>query len=91
MWLRSAGSGFLDVLPVDRRGTPKASSNARRSAGDENNLNIRVYGDRGSLTWHQERPDKLTVSFADEPPQVLKRGRDYLAAAAIKSGTVTSA
>jgi predicted dehydrogenase len=56
--------------------------------GDENNLNIRVYGDRGSLRWHQERPDELTVSFADEPPQVLKRGRDYLAAAAIKTTRV---
>ena len=56
--------------------------------GDENNLNIRVYGDRGSLTWHQERPDELTVSFADEPPQVLKRGRDYLADAASKAARV---
>ncbi len=53
--------------------------------GDENNLNIRVYGERGSLAWYQERPDELAAAFAEEPPQVLRRGHDYLGEAAKKA------
>ena len=52
------------------------------SAGYENNLNIRVFGTKGSLTWHQEHPNYLTYAPAEEPVQILSRGNDYLCAAA---------
>ena len=46
--------------------------------GDENNLNIRVYGTRSALEWHQEHPNELVVKFADQPRQVWRRGNGYL-------------
>jgi predicted dehydrogenase len=47
------------------------------STGDENNLNIRVYGTEASIEWHQEHPNELTVKFADAPRQVWRRGNSY--------------
>jgi predicted dehydrogenase len=47
------------------------------STGDENNLNIRVYGTAASLEWHQEHPNELIVKFADEPRQIWRRGNSY--------------
>ncbi len=47
------------------------------STGDENNLNIRVYGTDASLEWHQEHPNELIVKFVDGPRQVWRRGNTY--------------
>jgi len=52
------------------------------SGGEENGLNIRVYGTKASLQWHQEYPNDLIVKYADKPRQVLRRGNDYLGKAA---------
>jgi predicted dehydrogenase len=52
------------------------------SNGDENALSIRVYGTKASLEWHQEEPNDLIIKYADKPRQVLRRGNDYLGAAA---------
>lgn len=47
------------------------------STGDENNLNVRIYGTDASIEWHQEHPNELIVKFADEPRQVWRRGNSY--------------
>ena len=47
------------------------------STGDENNLNIRVYGTDASIEWHQEHPNELVVKFLDAPRQVWRRGNSY--------------
>ena len=52
--------------------------------GDENNLNIRVYGTRSSLEWHQEHPNELVVRFPDAPAQVWRRGNGYVGKAAAR-------
>ena len=44
------------------------------STGDENSLNIRVYGTEASLEWHQEHPNELVVKFAEQPRQIHRRG-----------------
>ncbi len=49
------------------------------SSGDENNLNIRVWGTQGSLQWHQENPDELIWKAVNEPHQIHRRGNSYLA------------
>ena len=41
-------------------------------AGEENNLNIRIYGERGGLEWHQMEPNSLTVKWLDKPTQVYR-------------------
>jgi predicted dehydrogenase len=50
--------------------------------GEENNLNIRVFGDQASLEWRQEEPDTLLVKWPDRPTQILRRGNAYLSEAA---------
>ena len=42
--------------------------------GEENNLNIRIYGETGSLTWNQENPNYVQYSLLGEPTRVLTRG-----------------
>jgi predicted dehydrogenase len=52
------------------------------SVGDENNLNIRVYGTKAAVEWHQEHPNELIVKYADQPRQIWRRGNSYAGAAA---------
>ncbi len=47
------------------------------STGDENNLNIRIYGTEASLEWHQEHPNELIVKYAEQPRQIHRRGNVY--------------
>ncbi|HUR47874.1 MAG TPA: Gfo/Idh/MocA family oxidoreductase [Candidatus Saccharimonadales bacterium] len=58
------------------------------SVGEENNLNIRVYGEKGGLEWHQNEPNTLLVKWLDQPMQVLRTGNGYLGNPA-KSATRT--
>ncbi len=44
------------------------------SAGEENNLRIRVYGEKGSLDWSQMEPNSLTVRWPDQPMQIMRTG-----------------
>ena|SRR5688572_12501045 len=52
------------------------------SIGDENNLNIRVYGTKAAIEWHQEHPNQLIVKYADKPREVWGRGNGYVGKAA---------
>jgi predicted dehydrogenase len=52
------------------------------SNGDENNLNIRVYGTKASLEWYQEQPNELIVKAVDLPREIRRRGNTYLSPAA---------
>lgn len=60
------------------------------SIGEENNLNIRVHGETGSLQWFQEHPNWLYCRELSGPEQVFKRGNDYLSAAAQRSTRLPS-
>lgn len=44
------------------------------SAGEENNLNIRVYGEKGGLEWRQMEPNTLIVKWLDKQTQVYRTG-----------------
>lgn len=48
------------------------------AAGEENALTIKVYGEKGSLEWHQEEPNTLKVKWLDAPAQLYKTGNGYL-------------
>jgi predicted dehydrogenase len=56
------------------RGTLLASQIA---LGEENNLSIRVYGDRGSLAWKQMEPNTLTLMWPDRPLQQYHTGTSF--------------
>ncbi|MGI9161003.1 MAG: Gfo/Idh/MocA family protein [Saprospiraceae bacterium] len=44
------------------------------AAGEENNLNIRVYGEKGGLEWRQMEPNTLLVRWLDRPTQIYRTG-----------------
>ncbi|MBT8191203.1 MAG: Gfo/Idh/MocA family oxidoreductase [Bacteroidia bacterium] len=44
------------------------------SAGEENALSIRVYGEKGSLEWHQMEPNSLIVKWLDRPMEIYRTG-----------------
>ncbi|MBK8079114.1 MAG: Gfo/Idh/MocA family oxidoreductase [Saprospiraceae bacterium] len=44
------------------------------SAGEENNLKIRIYGETGSLEWSQMEPNTLIVKWLDKPTQYFRTG-----------------
>jgi predicted dehydrogenase len=48
------------------------------SVGEENNLNIRVYGEKGGLEWHQAEPNTLLLKWLDQPMQVYRTANGYL-------------
>jgi predicted dehydrogenase len=50
--------------------------------GDENDLTLRVYGDRASLEWRQQEPNSLWIKSADAPALLLRTGGAGLGAAA---------
>ncbi|PTY06914.1 oxidoreductase [Opitutaceae bacterium EW11] len=54
------------------------------SVGEENNLNIRVYGEKGGLEWHQENPNELIVKYPDRPSELWRRGNGYVSDVAKK-------
>jgi predicted dehydrogenase len=44
------------------------------SAGEENRINIRVYGELGSIDWSQMEPNSLILRWLDKPMQILRAG-----------------
>ncbi len=48
------------------------------SVGEENNLNIRVYGEKGGIEWHQKEPNTLLVKWLEQPIQIIRTGSGYL-------------
>ena len=52
------------------------------AAGEENGLNIRIYGTKAGLSWYQEHPNWLYFKDPKGPMQVYKRGNDYTGEAA---------
>ena len=42
--------------------------------GNENGLRLRVYGDKGGLSWAQEDPNYLHFASYGEPPRLIRRG-----------------
>jgi len=54
------------------------------SCGEENNLNIRVYGTLGALAWQQEHPNELKFTPKGEPARIIRRGNGYVSDVAKK-------
>lgn len=51
---------------------------SQTDTGSENNLKVRVYGEKGGVEWEQELNNSLTVRFPNEPVQILRAGTGYL-------------
>lgn len=47
------------------------------AAGEENNIKIRVYGEKGGIEWSHTEPNTLLVKWLDQPTQILRAGANY--------------
>ena len=48
------------------------------AAGEENNVRIRAYGDRGGLEWQQVEANTLQVKWLDRPTEIRRAGTGYV-------------
>ncbi len=48
------------------------------AAGEENNVKIRVYGEKGGIEWKQEDANTLLVKWLDKPSEIYRAGSGYL-------------
>ncbi|HLT86160.1 MAG TPA: Gfo/Idh/MocA family oxidoreductase [Sphingobacterium sp.] len=49
------------------------------SAGEENAVRIRIYGEKGGLEWANEDPNNLVIKMLDQPRQLYRTGNAYAA------------
>ncbi|WP_026713726.1 Gfo/Idh/MocA family protein [Flavobacterium daejeonense] len=60
-----------NILLRMENGAKGTMSFSQIAAGEENNLSIRIYGEKGSLEWHQENPNELITRWLDEPKKIF--------------------
>jgi predicted dehydrogenase len=48
------------------------------ATGDENNIKIRVYGEKGGLEWQQDVANTLLVKWPDKPAEIMRTGGGYV-------------
>ncbi|WP_238387891.1 Gfo/Idh/MocA family protein [Pararcticibacter amylolyticus] len=48
------------------------------AAGEENNVRIRVYGEKGGIEWQQSDANTLLLKWPDRPSEILRTGGGYL-------------
>jgi predicted dehydrogenase len=48
------------------------------AVGEENALNIRIYGSKAGLEWHQMEPNTLIFKSPNQPRQILRTGQPYM-------------
>ena len=44
------------------------------AAGEENNLRIKIYGEKGGLEWQQQEPNTLLAKWLHKPTEILRAG-----------------
>ena len=54
------------------------------AVGEENEISLRIYGDRGALAWRQRRAEELELAIEGQPRQVLTRAQATGAACAFR-------
>jgi len=52
------------------------------AAGEENNIRLRLYGEKGGLDWQHADANTLLVKWLDKPTEIRRTGAPYLSAAA---------
>ncbi len=50
--------------------------------GRENDLNIRVFGEKGSIEWHQQEPNSLILDWLDRAREIRRTSTPFVGAAA---------
>ena len=50
--------------------------------GEDNNIRIRVFGEKGGLDWSHKEANTLYIKWQDKPTEIWRAGESYLGAAA---------
>ena len=64
----------VNVLLHFDNGARGVLSCSQVAAGEENALNIRIYGEKAGLEWHQMEPNTLKVKWLERPTELLRTG-----------------
>src|SRR4029079_3387853 len=56
------------------------------AAGGENDIRLRIYGEKGMLDWSHREPSYLRVALQGEPVKIYGRGDAFLPADIIAAG-----
>ncbi len=59
-------------------GIPGILSVSQISAGEENAIKVRVYGEKGGIIWTQRDPNSLIVTWNDKPHEIYRTGTGYV-------------
>lgn len=63
-----------NVLLEFDNGAKGILSASQISAGEENNLRIRIYGEKAGLEWSQMEPNSLIVRWLDKSTEIMRTG-----------------
>ncbi|MBA2328414.1 MAG: Gfo/Idh/MocA family oxidoreductase [Flavisolibacter sp.] len=59
-------------------------------AGEENNLTLKIYGEKGGLEWKHADPNTLLLKWPDKPAEILRAGTGYLSSFATHNSRTPS-
>ncbi len=68
------------LLKLDN-GAPGVLFVSQIAAGDRNDLQLHLYGEKGGLHWWQENPNHLDINWLSQPSQTLHAAAGYLSPA----------
>ncbi len=79
-----------NILIRLENGAKGTMSFSQIATGEENNLAIRVYGEKGSLEWHQETPNELITRWLDKPKMTYTPNGNNLYPEALSASRIPS-
>jgi len=79
-----------NILIRMENGAKGTISISQIALGEENNLAIRVYGEKGSLEWYQENPNELITRWLEEPKKIYTPNSNGLHSEALEVSRIPS-
>ncbi|MBS1626582.1 MAG: Gfo/Idh/MocA family oxidoreductase [Bacteroidetes bacterium] len=67
-----------DVLLKFNNGASGVLSATQIAAGEENNIKLKIYGEKGGLEWQQCDNNTLQLKWLDKPKEILRAGTGYV-------------
>ena len=77
-----------NILLRMENGAKGTMSFSQIATGEENNLVIRVYGEKGSLEWAQENPNQLITRWLDQPKIIYTPNGNNLYSEALSASRI---
>ena len=65
-----------DILVHFDNGANGVISLSQVASGEENNLSISVYGEKGGLVWRQQEPNSLMLKWNNAPAERIRTGKN---------------